>query len=103
VITDLIPSPLIKQLKAGGRMVIPDRWRVFSGNKPRDNRLLVHLRVLFSLLAQENSPDEVSGLQSFLCPSEGKKQRQDSELKPHAGVFGYQREVCPDLHKGPTP
>jgi len=72
VITDLIPSPLIKQLKAGGRMVIPDRWREFSGNKPRDNRLLSHLRVLFSLLAQENSPDEVSGLQTFLCPSEGK-------------------------------
>ena len=33
-------------------MVIPDRWREFSGNKPRDNRLLSHLRVLFSLLAR---------------------------------------------------
>jgi hypothetical protein len=60
-----------------------------SGNKPCDNRLLSQLQVLFSLLAQENSPDEVVGLQSF---SVHQKER-NSELKPHAGVFGYQREV----------
>jgi len=33
------------------------------------------------------------GTSKFSVSIRREKQRQDSELKPHAGVFGYQREV----------
>jgi len=36
---------------------------------------------------------EVVGTSKFSVSIRREKQRQDSELKPHAGVFGYQREV----------
>jgi protein-L-isoaspartate(D-aspartate) O-methyltransferase len=60
---DLIPPPLINQLKAGGRMVIPvglpDAQQLVVADKDMDGRVRTKeiMQVLFSLL---DGPDEIA-------------------------------------------
>jgi protein-L-isoaspartate(D-aspartate) O-methyltransferase len=59
---DLIPPPLINQLKAGGRMVIPvglpDAQQLLVADKDVNGRVRTKeiMRVLFSLLEGPNEP-----------------------------------------------
>jgi protein-L-isoaspartate(D-aspartate) O-methyltransferase len=62
VASDLIPPPLINQLKAGGKMVIPvglpDAQKLVVANKDLNGKVGTKeiMRVLFSLLEESDQP-----------------------------------------------